>query len=213
MSLVNWNKVKVVLLDFGGVLYPVGYQKTIDEFEKLGVSNFREIFSKEKQASFSDDFEMGKISRETFYNEIRALINVELTDVSFEMAWNAILLGLDLQKLEYAQELRKKVPVYLLSNTNEVHIEQINKEVSELTKHTNLEPYFEGVFLSHELGFRKPNANVFELVSEKMGVKPSEVFFIDDSPQHVSGARNAGMQAYHLELSKEKVEDVFTGLF
>jgi len=53
--------------------------------------------------------------------------------------------------------------------------------------------------LSHEIGMRKPHTEVFHHIVEAQKLSASETLFIDDSPQHVEGALEAGLKAYHLK--------------
>ncbi len=64
---------------------------------------------------------------------------------------------------------------------------------------------FHGAYYSCEIGLRKPDASAFHHVLERHSADPSRTLFIDDSIQHVHGARNAGLKAEHLDLGKEDV--------
>jgi putative hydrolase of the HAD superfamily len=61
----------------------------------------------------------------------------------------------------------------------------------------NLREYFEAAYFSCEIGLRKPNLEIFKHVIETEGLDPEETLFIDDSAQHVKGAKNAGLHAFH----------------
>jgi len=54
------------------------------------------------------------------------------------------------------------------------------------------------VYLSHDLGLRKPHTEVFTHIVKELGLDPAETLFIDDSIQHVQGALKAGLKAHHL---------------
>lgn len=60
----------------------------------------------------------------------------------------------------------------------------------------SFESLFERVFLSHEIGQRKPDLETFGWVCEQLQVLPKKVLFIDDSPQHIEGANSAGLQTH-----------------
>jgi putative hydrolase of the HAD superfamily len=64
------------------------------------------------------------------------------------------------------------------------------------------------VYLSHEIKLRKPNIEIFEKVLLDNNLNPSSTLFIDDSPQHIEGARKAGIHAFHLQDGME-VCDLF----
>jgi putative hydrolase of the HAD superfamily len=52
------------------------------------------------------------------------------------------------------------------------------------------------VYLSHEIGKRKPHPETFVWICEQMAYAPKDVLFIDDSPQHIEGAKAAGLQTH-----------------
>jgi HAD superfamily hydrolase (TIGR01509 family) len=71
-----------------------------------------------------------------------------------------------------------------------------------------LDDIFEQQYYSSEIGMRKPNVDCFQYVLDQNGLEPSETLFIDDSMQHVEGARKLKIKAYHL-----KQEEDITTLF
>ena len=70
---------------------------------------------------------------------------------------------------------------------------------------------FEKQYLSFEIGMRKPDKEIFELVLNENKLFASETLFIDDSIQHIEGAEKTGIAAYHLQ-PHETIIDVFNQL-
>jgi putative hydrolase of the HAD superfamily len=68
---------------------------------------------------------------------------------------------------------------------------------------SGLNSFFEMVFLSHEIGKRKPHPETFVWVCQQMGFEPTDVLFIDDSPQHIEGAIKAGLQVHYYQDAAE----------
>ena len=62
---------------------------------------------------------------------------------------------------------------------------------------------FNKVYYSHKIGIRKPNAEVFRLILDENNLKTKEVLFVDDSPNHIEGAKKLGIQTYHLQDDEE----------
>jgi len=75
-------------------------------------------------------------------------------------------------------------------------------EALELDKH--LHP----LLVSAELGFEKPDAKVFEIAAQKIGVKPSECIFIDDKEQNVEGAVSAGYKGIVFKNAEHLKEEL-----
>ena len=61
-------------------------------------------------------------------------------------------------------------------------------------------------YYSHEIGMRKPHPETFLKTCEIAGFIPSETLFIDDTPRHVNGAIEAGLNAYHLKEGEDICE-------
>ena len=62
---------------------------------------------------------------------------------------------------------------------------------------------FKKVYYSHEIGFRKPNKEAFQLILDENNLNSDKVLFIDDSPQHIEGAKKLGLKTYHLKNGEE----------
>ena len=56
------------------------------------------------------------------------------------------------------------------------------------------------MYLSHEIGVRKPNIEAFQFILKQQKLNPNEVLFIDDSPQHIEDAKKLGINTYHLNM-------------
>ena len=67
---------------------------------------------------------------------------------------------------------------------------------------------FDKMYLSHELGLRKPDVKIFEYILNEQKLKAEEVFFIDDSPQHIASAKKIGIHCHHL-LDDENIITLF----
>jgi glucose-1-phosphatase len=187
--------IRNIIFDYGGVIIDVDYNKTKLEFEKLGVNNFDEQFSQMKQSPLFDLLEKGKISEHDFREEIRKQTGMPLTDEQIDAAWNAMLDGIREEKIHFLQHLYADYNTFLLSNTNFIHLKAITKYLLRTYGRVNLDSIFNNVYYSCSLGMRKPEAAIFRKVIEANSLKPHETLFIDDSPQHVEGARNAGLKA------------------
>ena len=192
-------KIKAILFDLGGVLLNLDYQRTISAFQDLGISDFEKLYAQAAQSTLFDDFETGKISPETFQNGIRRISGLGLSDEAIQEAWNAMLLDLPLERVHLIESLKKDFRILLFSNTNAIHLNAFREIISK--QHGNptlLESVFDRVYYSHLEGVRKPNTSAFQHVLDKENLDPKEVLFIDDSLQHVEGAKKLGIEAYHL---------------
>lgn len=187
---------KALLLDLGGVLIDIDYHATEKAFEKLGVADFKERYTQFTQNELFDSFECGEISPQHFVNLLLPFTAPGTSPNQVVAAWNAMIGAFPKDKIKLLDRIHGEFPIYMLSNTNELHwvpVENAWKKVSDQAMAT----YFQKIFLSHQIGKRKPTPATFSWVCEQMGFSPEEVLFIDDSPQHIEGAQIAGLQTFY----------------
>lgn len=199
------ENIKNIILDLGGVLFDLSYEKTTEEFRKLGLSN---AFSKATQIDIFNEIEEGKISPTEFLNGINKLCGKNHSHEIITNAWNIMLLGMPVKRLDLLVALKKKYRLFLYSNTNQIHIARVWEVLKEQHGIKNLDSYFEVAYLSNELGIRKPKPDGFKHIVKTHQLKESETLFIDDSPQHVKGALKANINAEWLDLQKEDIHQM-----
>ena len=200
------KKCKAIIFDLGTVILNINYQNTIDEFTKLGVKNSGTFYSKKVQTDLFNQIETGMISSNEFLKALqKETNNANIKQV--EQAWNAMLLDLPQERLQLIKKLKNNHTIYLLSNTNAIHIDAFKKKLGN-TKWLAFCKLFEKMYLSHELGLRKPDVKIFEYILKEQELKAEEVFFIDDSPQHIAGAKKLGLHCHYL-LDDENIISLF----
>lgn len=203
------KEVRNVIFDFGGVLFEIDYHAPVREFKKIGFENFDEIYTQASQSLLFDKAETGKISNEDFYNEIHAYCKGASHQQVVD-AWNSILLHLMPEKVEIVAKTKQLGKgVYLLSNTNAIHVAEFEKMIDQTYGLSKFKSYFDKVYYSNEIGIKKPYPETFLQVCEWNGLVPAETLFIDDSLQHVEGAKKAGLQVAHLK-SDYTLEQIFS---
>lgn len=196
-----------IIFDLGAVIIDIDYAATINAFESLGIDNFNAIFSKAKQANFTDDFETGHITEDDFFEALNLRLGGKQNKQALINAWNTMLGLIPQNRIELLKACQNKLPTYLLSNTNFTHIKYIYSYIAKTFGVNNFEDWFTKVYLSFEVGMRKPNADIFEFVLHEIGLSASKILYIDDSPQHIQAARNLGITSHHL-LDNEDVCDI-----
>jgi epoxide hydrolase-like predicted phosphatase len=204
--------IKHIIFDLGGVLINLDYQRTEHAFKEAGIPNFNAIYSQMKQDTLFDDFETGKIGAEQFLEGMKTAAGISITDDQVLLAWNAMLLDFPLRRLQILQQLRLHYDLFLLSNTNEVHEAAFNDILYKAHGMPNIGVFFDKVYLSHRVGMRKPNAEIFQRVLDDNGLKPEQTLFIDDTLQHIASAKALGIQTIYLEKGMTIEEHVFKPL-
>lgn len=189
---------KAVLFDLGGVLIDIDYHATERAFEELGVSDFKERYTQLAQNELFDRFECGEISPQHFVNLVLPFTQSGTSPNQVVAAWNAMLGSFPLEKIRLLERLSTTTPLFMLSNTNELHWIEVKRAWQKVTTQP-MQHFFSAIYLSHEIGKRKPHPETFVWVCQQMGFEPADVLFIDDSPQHIEGATQAGLQVHYYQ--------------
>ncbi|MFM8432416.1 MAG: HAD family hydrolase [Bacteroidota bacterium] len=195
--------IRHLILDLGGVLFDIDYALTVKAFEKLGFERFDQWYSQQRQTRLFDDWEKGLLDESAFRTEIRSISGILLTDNEIDTAWNAMLIGFPEKSVALLKDLKESYSVHLLSNTNPLHEAGFRRMFKDAHPKLEFDEMYDGVFLSHRIGKRKPDAEVFEHVLNKAGIRREVSLFIDDSIQHVEGARSCGLHALWLQEQGE----------
>ena len=204
---INLRAIDAVILDLGGVILNIDYQRTIDAFRLLGYERFEEQYSKLQQSGLFDRLEKGLISESAFVEEIlESLPGAQPQQVIY--AWNALLLDFPEGRIETVRHIASAFPTYLLSNTNAIHYRAFTRTLKAQTGLDSLKPLFRKTYLSHEIHMRKPDPAVFRWIVEQEGLNPQKTLFVDDSPQHLRGAEEVGLLTYHMK-DGDRLEDLF----
>lgn len=186
----------------------IDYQLTEQAFTNLGIKDFGALYSQLKQTTLFDDLETGNISGQEFVKALQQKTEIPLSEQQIRDAWNAMLLDFPLRRLQILQQLRLYHDLVLLSNTNEIHEAAFTTSLKD-THGVLLPAFFDKVYYSHKIGMRKPSPEVFRHILDENGFEPIHTLFIDDSPQHIEGAKTLGIQTIYLEKGMTIEKDVF----
>lgn len=208
---IELQKYDAIIFDLGGVLINLDYHATSKAFEALGLTNFSEMYSQAAQSGLFDEFEQGKCSVPYFLNKILDFLPSGTSANQVVEAWNAMILDFPEKNLQLLKEIKTSHRIFLLSNTNEVHIQKVHQQLQLVSEHKTLHPYFEKTYFSSDIGMRKPNEDIFEFVLHENKLDPTKTLFIDDTEQHILGAQKVGIHTFHLQKG-ESIYDVLKGI-
>jgi glucose-1-phosphatase len=193
------SSIKTIIFDLGGVILDLSVNHTLEAFSSLSGINpkrVREIFISSPEFN---DYETGSLNDTQFRDFIRMTYVPDAADQQIDDCWNAMLRGLPIDKLKLLNELKKHFNVYLLSNTNNIHLQYINEQLlKNLTGENNLDGYFHRAYYSHRMGKRKPDADIFEQVLQENHLTPAHTLFLDDNPDNIKGAKHVGIQTVYV---------------
>jgi putative hydrolase of the HAD superfamily len=192
--------IKNIIFDIGGVIVDLDYDLT---YSKLGEVMGFSITSTNMPAQIFKiilGYEKGEINTETFLWHLQKESS-KLTPQPDKLikAWNAMFLGWNPVRFRFLEELRKKYALFLLTNTNELHMEWLHRNMKKQQNISNFDTiFFDKAFYSHAMRMRKPEIKMYKQVLKEAGVKADETLIIDNNEQNADKARKAGFLAsYH----------------
>jgi HAD superfamily hydrolase (TIGR01509 family) len=191
------EKIEAIIFDLGGVFIHIDYSATIKAFEKIGFTDAALLYSQGEQAELFQQYEIGTISTAHFINKLLPHSTKVISPNQVVQAWNAMIGEFEQNSIDVLKQLQGKVRVFMLSNTNELHLDLVIREWHKVESKP-MDFYFEKVHVSHEFGMRKPHPETFLSVCNQHNLIPEKTLFIDDSIQHIEGAQKEGLQTVHL---------------
>lgn len=194
--------IKNIIFDFGDIFINLDKAAPINAFLELGLTTpIKEV------NALNELYEVGNISTEKFLSQYKKWLP-NAYEYEIVSAWDSILKDFPKYRLEFLQKLKaeNKYRLFLLSNTNNLHIDNIKKTVPFFKEFKDC---FEVFYLSQEMHLRKPNDDIFEFVLNNNSLVAKETIFIDDTKENTDTASKLGMQTWNLQPGKEDVIDLF----
>lgn len=190
--------IDTIIFDFGDIFINLDKQATIDGLQRLGLTSWNEDLD---QLNIS--FEKGQISKENFLLGIQKHIpNASIEEIL--AAWNAVLLDFPLHRLEFLQLLSHKYRLFLLSNTDSIHINHFEQREGA-SFYGAFYQCFEKVYFSYEMGMRKPDTEIYTTLIRQHELLPKHTLFVDDKKDNTDAAAALGIHVWNLKVGQEDV--------
>lgn len=194
--------INTIIFDFGDVFINLEKQTSIEEFKKLGLDG-----PNKDLLAHNDLFEKGKINELQFINSfLKYIPNADIQEIT--KAWNSVIGDFPLYRLEFLQLLSSKYRLFLLTNTDSIHISRFEHKVG-MSFYTDFYRCFEKVYYSYEMGMRKPDPEIFNSLMRKHDLSPRRTLFVDDKKDNTDVAESLGLHVWNLKVGKEDIVDLF----
>lgn len=177
-------EVGAFIFDIGNVLVRFDPGKAERTLASVGVK----IHDMAALSALARRYEIGELERADFLSALRATLRADVSDQTLSVAWQEIFEP-NYPVWDVVARLHGNYPLYLLSNTNCLHHEYLEREYAIFEKFTD------GVF-SYRAKMLKPERGIFELAIRQFGVNPPATIYLDDLPANVEAARGAGLRAF-----------------
>jgi glucose-1-phosphatase len=203
---VDINNIDAIIFDLGGVIINLDTKATVTAFAQLSNKSIDEISIAYENANFFKAYEIGTISDAQFRTEIRKSLDINSSDELIDEAWNAMLLEIPFSRIAAFIKLRKDFKLFVMSNTNHIHIRKFNEIFEQLNTGRPFLEYFNKVYYSQEIGARKPNSNAWAPILDEFNLEAKRALFIDDRLDNIEAATKLGIQTFH----NQKLDDWLT---
>lgn len=203
--------IKSFIFDFGDVFINLDKEGTIKRsIDLFGKDIITEAKNNNDLAIFkvNDDYEKGVITTKEFVAYYTNLAkNISETE-AIEL-WNSLIKDFPTHRLTFIKKLAEQnnYKLILLSNTNELHINYIKENVPF---YEEFKACFDAFYLSHEIGFRKPDTAIYEFVLEQNKLKAKECLFIDDTIENTLSATTLDIHTWHINPKEDDITELFT---
>lgn len=183
------GKADLVAFDLGNVLIHFDHTIAARRLAEMSGLSLSVLIARFRESGLGELFDEGKLTSEAFIQALMLKLGFRVDRSTFENAWNDIFWE-NPGMLELLKELKPRFPLYVVSDTNELHFRF-------LREHFPILQMIDSFVLSYEVGARKPEQKVFNEVLKRSGKTADRVIFIDDRLEVAEGARKFGFQAIH----------------
>jgi glucose-1-phosphatase len=188
---------RALLFDLGGVVLEINFDRVFDGWATRASCNPRALRRRFKFDDAYEQHERGEIDAAGYFASLRRSLGLRLSDEDFMAGWTDLYVGPVPGMVSVLAAASEHFALYAFTNSNPAH------QSVWATRYAPELSVFRSIFVSSELGLRKPDANAFSEVARRAGLPASAFIFFDDTLENVTGARTAGMQAFHVRSTDD----------
>jgi putative hydrolase of the HAD superfamily len=197
-------EIRNILFDFGNVIIDINIPHSKTLLESLMRPELSEATINRWITDHIHRYETGEIDTQGFLNGMLQQTKPGTSAEDVIHAWNSMLIGIPQYRLTMLEAIKEEHNVFMLSNTNPLHIDWIYDQMSNVIGIGDFEKrFFDGVYYSHLIGARKPDARAFQHVIEDAMITPSKTLFIDDILENIKAAKRLGFRTMHIGEDEE----------
>jgi FMN phosphatase YigB (HAD superfamily) len=181
--------IQALLFDLGGVVIDIDFDRMLRHWlphSRLTLAQMRERLQADELYC---RHERGEIDAARYMAHLREVFALDAEPQTVTAGWNAMLVDEIPETLELVEHLAPRLPCYAFSNTSAVHHAEWGPRFPRVSA------AFEQLFLSFQLGLRKPDREAYHAVAREIETDPGSILFFDDTEENVTGAHRAGLDA------------------
>lgn len=195
--------IRAIIWDLGGVLV-----RTVDRTprarlaEELGLT-YAQLEDAVFNAEAGQKAQVGLVSAEEVWRQVAE--KLRLPEARIPALQEAFFGGdvLDEELIAVIRDLHRSYATGIITNAFDITRRLVN-EVWRIAD------AFDHIVISAEVGVMKPDARIYRLALDGLGVAPEEAVFVDDFEHNVQGARQVGMRAIHFHSPAQALQELHT---
>jgi len=191
------HNVEGLIFDLGGVVIDVDFDQALHiwaEYSRLPIEELRARFKMDVEY---ECHERGELKQSEYFKHLRELLELEANDADITSGWNSIFVGEITETVNDILSVRSRLPCFAFSNSNPTH------QIAWMADYPRAVSSFHQIFVSSELGHRKPERAAFDAIAVATGISLAAMLFFDDTIENVMGARAAGLAAVHVKTPSD----------
>ena len=192
--------IRLIISDFGGVICTFDYRifcaRLARRIGRSAEAIYAAVYGSELQAAF----ERGRLTGPAYHSRVMRLVGADVPYAEFCPMYGDIFTEIPATGA-LLRRLRARYPLYLLSDTNEIHFGYVTQTVEVLR-------VFAECIVSYEVGALKPDPAMYREALRRAALPAAACVFIDDRPGNVEGARRVGMHALHFTSAAQCAADL-----
>lgn len=193
-------KFKIVLFDAVGVLFPANTVVGDDLARRFNLST-DELLKMWK--GIYPEYTVGKLTTAEFLDTFAQTFNIPRSDVTEEVFTESFKKSLS--PMPGMEDILKKlsatdIKMAMLSDTAEMF--------ADARRNWLFSEYFDHIFMSFEIGYKKPDPHAYQAVLDYYKVQPEEIFFIDDLAGNIDAAKQLGLDGATFTNSEQLAREL-----
>lgn len=187
------RNIEGLLFDLGGVVIEIDFERALQVWQQWSLLSVEEMRHRFKMDEAYEQHERGEIAASDYFAHLRNLLALDASDPEIVSGWNAIFLNEIVETVDYIRAVQNELPCFAFTNSNPTH------QISWMSAFPRVVESFDQIFVSSELGLRKPEPDAFNAIADATGIHLDAMLFFDDTVENVMGARTLGMPAVHVK--------------
>ncbi|MCZ6856240.1 MAG: HAD-IA family hydrolase [Gammaproteobacteria bacterium] len=179
--------IRALLLDLGNVVVEIDFRRVFDYWATQANVEVDRLYDRWSLDDPYKRHEVGEIDFATYIHSLEQKLEIKLTMEHWLTGWNTLFIATFPEVRARLQRVASSLPVFAFTNTNPTHQQYWNQQFPEALVR------FRKIYVSSEIGLRKPDVAAYDYVARDMGFHADEILFVDDSRSNIDGARAAGM--------------------